>query len=336
MKLLNLAILVAAGVAGTRFVTNRLYERKLQSLKGKTFVVIGASSGFGKGVALKLGRYGANVVLASRRDELLDEVADKINGFGGKALVHPLDISDKEAIESLTQKAVDAFGNIDAWINNSGVYMVGRFWEIPVDEQSKLIDVNLKGYLYGTYAAAARFLEQGYGTIINVGSIDSEIPMAYNAAYASTKAAIRSMGQALNQELRLAGHHDIKVVTIEPWAVDTPLWQHAANYTGGTPRQAAMDDPSKVVDAIIRSLFTRNPEVPVGWKSKMFFHFHRLFPHTSEKMSANMHHKFQYENAPPSHKTSGTLHKPMQAGSGIDGGNRERIRQEEMRRLGIV
>ncbi len=333
MKLLNLALLVTAGVVGVRLVNKRIYQRNLQSLKGKTYVVIGASSGFGKGVALKLGQYGANVVIAARRDELLSEVADKINGFGGKALVVPLDISDKEAIENLRTRAIDAFGNIDGWINNSGVYMVGRFWEIPIDEQSKLIDVNLKGYLYGTYAAATRFIDQGYGTIVNVGSIDSEIPMAYNAAYASTKAAIRSMSQAINQEFRLAGFPDIRVVTIEPWAVDTPLWQHAVNYTGGTPRQAAMDDPSKVVDAIIRSLFTRKQEVPVGWKSATFFHFHRLFPHTSERMSADLHHRYQYENAPPARNTSGNLHRPMKSGTGIDDNNRERIRQEELNRV---
>jgi short-subunit dehydrogenase len=187
----------------------------------------------------------------------------------------------------------------------------------------------LKGVLFGTHTAIKLFIEQGYGTIINMGSIYSEIPSAYNSVYSATKAGVRSLGQALNQELRLNGYKNIKIVTIHPWAVDTPLWRHAANYSGGTPRMVAMDPPRKVVDTVIKSLFTRPKEVSVGYKAKTFFHFHRLFPHTSERMTANIVHKYQIEEAPPADDTSGSLNDPMYAGTGVDDGVRERIKWED-------
>jgi short-subunit dehydrogenase len=326
----RVALPIAIGAIVAGLVLRRIQRNlRTQSLRGKTFVIIGASSGFGKGIALRLGEYGANIVLAARRTELLDDIAVKIQHSGGRATSFTLDISDKDELERLAEFAKNSYGNVDAWINNSGVFMVGKFWEIPIDEQDRLIDVNLKGILYATHTAVKLFIDQGYGTIINMGSIDSEIPTAYNSAYSATKAGVRSIGQSLNQELRLNGLNKIKVVTIHPWAVDTPLWQHAANYSGGTPRMAAMDPPRKVVDTVIKSLFTRPKEVPVGYKAKTFFHFHRLFPHTSERMTANIVHKYQFQDAPPADDTSGTLNEPMYAGTGIDDGVRQRIRWED-------
>ncbi len=321
---------IAAGVIAARLVLKRVQRNlRIENLKGKTFVIIGASSGFGKGIALKLGEYGANIVLAARRTELLDDIAIKIQHSGGRAKSFTLDISNIEELESLAEFAKSTYGHVDAWINNSGVFMIGRFWDIPIDEQNRLVDVNLKGVLFGTHTAIKLFIEQGYGTIINMGSIYSEIPSAYNSVYSATKAGVRSLGQALNQELRLNGYKNIKIVTIHPWAVDTPLWRHAANYSGGTPRMVAMDPPRKVVDTVIKSLFTRPKEVSVGYKAKTFFHFHRLFPHTSERMTANIVHKYQIEEAPPTDDTSGSLNDPMYAGTGIDDGVRERIKWED-------
>lgn len=93
----------------------------------------------------------------------------------------------------------------------------------PIEDQARVIDINLKGLMYGAHAAITQFLRQGQGVLVNVGSIDSEVPLAYQVTYAATKAAVLSKSRSLNQELRLAGHSDsIKVATIMPWAVDTP------------------------------------------------------------------------------------------------------------------
>ncbi len=303
-----------------------------RKVSGKTYVIIGASSGFGKGVAEKLGSYGANVVLAARRTQLLEETADVIRKAGGKALVVTTDISKPEDVQRLADAAVQAYGKVDVWMNNSGVGAIGRFWDIPLEDHARLIDINLKGVIYGSMAAIRLFKAQGYGVLMNTGSIESENPLAYHASYAATKAGIRNFGQALGQELRLNGFNNIKVVTIEPWAADTPFWGHAANYSGGTARMAAMDGPDKVVNAMIRSSLRPRKELPVGWKARGTWISHHIFPHLTERLSANIAHKAQIKNAPPAPPTSGSLFEPVVKGRGVDDGVRKRMKAERKQR----
>jgi len=168
--------------------------------------------------------------------------------------------------------------------------------------------------------------------LINVGSIESENPLAYHASYAATKGAILNLDEALNQELRLSGHKKIKVVTIEPWAFDTPFWRHAANYSGGTPRMAAMDEPRKVVNAVIYSSLHPKKERAVATKAKLTRFFHHLFPHTTERFSANIVHRYQIKTAPPAPPTSGSAFQPMETGRGVDDGVRQRMKQEKQNR----
>ena len=299
---------------------------------GKTFVIVGASSGFGRGVAEQLGAYKANVVLAARRTELLEEVADNVRAAGGAAMVVTMDISKPEDVERLAKEAVEEYGKIDVWINMAGVGAIGHFWDIPLEEQARVVDINLKGFIYGSHAAIKQFRAQGYGRLINMGSIESVNPLAYHPSYAATKAGILNLSQALNHELRLSGLKNIRVITVEPWAVDTPFWRHAANYTGRTPRMAAMDPPEKVVNATIRASLRNKNELPVGWKAKATWVSHHLFPRTTERISANIIHKYQIENAPPAPETSGSVNDAIAAGTGVDDGVRERIKEERKMR----
>ncbi|WP_229254471.1 SDR family NAD(P)-dependent oxidoreductase [Dyadobacter linearis] len=313
--------------------TKPLSKSGQRKLAGKTFVITGASSGFGRGVAEQLGEYKANVVLAARRGDLLEEVADVVRKAGGKAIVVVTDVSRPEDIQRLADTTKTVFGGADFWINDAGVGAIGRFETIPVAEYSKLVDVNFKGVVYGSNAAMALFKAQGHGKLINVGSVESAVPLAYHATYGSTKAAVRALGNVLHQEIRLSGNKkNIKVVTIMPWAVDTPFWGHAANYSGGTPRMAAMDGPGKVVNAIIFSSLHRKRELPVGWKARGAYISHRLFPHFTERISANIIHRYQIKNAPPAPATSGAVFAPMETGRGVDDGVRKRMKQEKKQR----
>lgn len=108
--------------------TSKLGRRGQAKIKGKTFVIIGASSGFGRGVAEQLGAYGANVVIASRRTALLEEVAEKVTSSGGSALVITTDISKPDQVRQLADAAVKRYGKIDVWINMAGVGAIGRFY----------------------------------------------------------------------------------------------------------------------------------------------------------------------------------------------------------------
>lgn len=205
------------------------------ALAGKTYVLFGASSGLGRGVALKLATAGVNLVLAARRTTLLNEIALKATLAGSEVSVITGDISQPEDVQTVLQDAIAHFTTVDVWINFVGVGAIGPFWDIPVEDHARLIDVNLKGLIFSSHGALRQFRTQGYGTLINLGSIDSEVPLAYQASYSASKAGVLSLGRVLNEELRLADLSDtIKVSTIMPWALDTPWWDHAANYSGGT------------------------------------------------------------------------------------------------------
>jgi short-subunit dehydrogenase len=298
-------------------------------IAASTFVVTGASSGLGRGVALEFGTRGGNVVLAARRTDLLEELADEIRAGGGSALVVGTDIANPEEVQRLAEAAVQHFGQIDVWINNAGVTAIGRFWEIPLEDHARLTEVNLHGTIYGSHAALQQFHAQGFGTLVNIGSLLSRLPLANQASYSASKAAVLGLGHALHEELRLSGSGDaIRVVTVLPWAVDTPIWDHAANYSGSTPRMVAIEDPHDVVAAIAWIALHPRKEFPVGWRARAARIGHRIFPSLSQRISANIY-QAQIERAPPAPATSGALHEPMPHTGTIEGGIRERMARED-------
>jgi len=305
---------------------------KDQELSGKTIVVTGASSGFGRGAAQKLAGLGANVVVAARRGDVLDGLVTEIAQTGGSALAVATDVSDAQAVARLAAAAVERFSRIDVWVNNVGIGALGLFWDIPVEDHARVIDVNLKGLIYGAHAALRQFHAQGAGVLVNVGSVDSEVPLAYQASYAASKAAVLSLSRSLNEELRLVGMNDtIKVGTIMPWAVDTPWWTHAANYTGHEPRMALMDDPSIVVDAIVAACSDPKEEQPVGPKARASDISHHIFPDLTERLSAKIADA-EVDKAGPMPHTTGSIYEPTPEGVTVDGGVRERMKREDAQR----
>ncbi len=299
------------------------------ALAGKTVVITGASSGFGRGAALALGAAGARVVVAARRAAALDEVVAEIERDGGSALAVALDIAESQAPKILAARAVERFGGIDVWVNNAGIGALGMFWDIPVRDHDRVVDVNLRGVIHGAHVALNLFVAQGHGTLVNVGSVDSTVPLAYQTVYAATKAAVLSLGRSLNEELRLSGHgDDIRVGTIMPWAVDTPWWTHAANYTGRSPRMGAMDDPGIVVDAIVAACTDPREEQKVGWKARAVAFAEVVAPDATERLSADLSDAESRRGSPTAF-TTGAIYRPMPDTTTIDGGIRERMRRED-------
>jgi len=302
-----------------------------KDLTGAVIVVTGASSGFGRGSALKLASLGARVVVIARRSDLLDGLVAEITAAGGAAIAVPGDVSHPADIARLATAAIERFGRIDVWVNNVGIGALGLFWDIPIEDHARVIDVNLKGLIFGAHAAIRQFIAQGQGTLVNVGSIDSEVPLAYQASYAASKAAVLSLSRSLNEDLKLAGHDAIKVGTIMPWAVDTPWWTHAANYSGHAPRMAAMDDPQIVIDAIVAACTDPREEQPVGPKAHASNLSHHIFPDLTERLSAKIAQS-EVAKASPMAATSGSIHVSQADGLIIDGGIRERMKREDAAR----
>ena len=326
-----LASLLALMLAGCA-APSELGAGDRQRVAGRTYVVTGASSGLGRGAAVKLASYGANVVLAARRANVLQDVAAEARAAGGQALVVPTDVSKPDEVERLADAALARFGRIDVWVNDAAVAAIGRFDDIPVADHARVVDVNLKGVIYGSHAALRQFRRQGFGTLVNIASVEGRVPLAYHASYAATKHAIIGLDAALIQELRLAGADGIKVSTVLPWAVDTPFWDHTANYSGGTPRIYTMDGAAEVVDAIVWDTIHPVKEYAVGWKAAGTVLGARAWPSLAERIAADLVHASQITTAPPAPPTTGSLYEPVQAGTGVEGGARARMDREDQER----
>jgi short-subunit dehydrogenase len=301
-------------------------------IRGKVVVITGASSGFGKGVALKAADQGATVVLAARRTELIEAVAAEINSRGGNALAVTTDVSREEDMERLAQAALARYGRIDVWINNAGIGALGAFDEIPLADHHRVIEVNLNGAITGSHIALREFRRQNRGTLINVGSVSSEIPFPYYASYAASKHGVLGLGLSLYQELRAQGARDIHVSTILPFAADTPWFDHAAHYNGRAPRMVLMDPADKVVDAIVGAISHPRKQISVGFKARLAVASHRLLPGPSQHLAGSVMHRIQEEVAPPAPDSVGALYAPVPQGTGVDGQVRERMQRERHER----
>jgi len=308
----------------------RLSTSKCADINNKVWVVTGASSGLGRGIALEAGNCHAKVVLASRNAAALEEVAGLIRQAGGIAWVLPVDVSDSSAMIRLAQEIVAEWGHIDVWINNAGVTVLGNFWEVPLQEHSRVIDVNFKGTLFGSYVAVQQFNRQEYGTLINIASAESRIPTAYQSAYAASKAAVKNLGVVIRQELRLKGKKNIRIIALDPWALNTPIWDHAANHTGHAPRMGMMDRTPKAVHTVMRAATGRsNRDIAVGWKTRTAYAIHWIAPGFSNRLASDIIYRHQIKMSPQQADTDGNLFKPSAAPLHVETDIRKRMKDEK-------
>jgi NAD(P)-dependent dehydrogenase (short-subunit alcohol dehydrogenase family) len=235
-------------------------------LKDRIVVITGASSGFGKGAALAFSRAGASLVLAARRSELIDELAEECERANGRALAVPTDVSRWEEMEELARAAIDVFGRIDVWVNNAGVGAIGPFQRIPVREHRQVIETNLIGTLYGSYLAYREFLARGRGVLINIASELGRHTVPYYASYVAAKHGVVGLGESLQQEIEQQNLHDIHVCTVLP---------HCPRHAVLRPRVESYGARGAAPQAVARSDEGRQPDRgPRGRPARR--HGHRL------------------------------------------------------------
>jgi NAD(P)-dependent dehydrogenase (short-subunit alcohol dehydrogenase family) len=234
-----------------------------KAMAGSVVVVTGASSGIGRATALELARRGATVVLAARREDALQAVAGRCREVGGQALAVPTDVRDQAAVTALAARAVERFGRIDVWVNNAGVYLLGSVEETPPEPYRQVLETNFFGAVHGARAVLPVFRRQGGGVLVNVASVYAKVAGPYLSAYVASKHAVRALSESLRQELR--GVPGVRVCTVSPSAIDTPLFGHTANYTGRAvkPPPPAYP-PERVARAIVRSALRPRRERIVG------------------------------------------------------------------------
>jgi len=214
-------------------------------------VITGASSGNGRATARKFARDGAAVVLVARDRSALEETAQECVELGGTALPVPADMGDHLAVARVGSEAVERFGRIDVWVNCAAILHFGRIEDTPPEILDQVLRTNVLGYFHGAQIAIEHFRKRGAGTLINISSVLAVTAQPYAAAYVASKAAIRAMSEALRQEV--ADMPRIHVCTVLPYAIDTPICQRAANYSGRLPQPVVPRySPQTVADAVVR------------------------------------------------------------------------------------
>ena len=192
----------------------------IEGIEGKIVVITGASSGLGEATARHLSLRGATVVLGARRLDRIDALAAELAGRGKKAIAVQTDVTQRAQVRHLVEAAVAAYGRIDVMINNAGLMPHSPLERLKVDDWDRMIDVNLKGVLYGIAAALPHMQRQKSGHIINVSSVAGHKVRPGGAVYSATKHAVRALSEGLGQEVK---PYNIRTTVISPGAVATEL-----------------------------------------------------------------------------------------------------------------
>lgn len=196
------------------------------NIENKVVVITGASSGLGEATARHLAARGAAVVLGARRTERLEQIAAEIRQAGGKAEAVAVDVTDRGQVQGLIDAAVRAFGRVDVLVNNAGLMAIAPLDEGKVEEWDRMIDINVKGVLYGIAAALPLFRKQNSGHFINIASVAGvKVFSPGGTVYSGTKFAVRAISEGLRHEVG----GSIRTTTIEPGAVDSEL-KHGSSH----------------------------------------------------------------------------------------------------------
>jgi len=196
------------------------------NIEGKVVIITGASSGIGEATAKELASKGAKVVLAARREDRLKEISASIEKQEGAAVFKMTDVTSQEDMEGLARFAIDSYGRIDVLINNAGLMPLSFLSEKKIVEWDQMIDVNIKGVLYGIAAVLPHMREQKRGHVINISSVAGHTVAPAAAVYSGTKFAVRAITEGLRLE---ESRNNIRTTIISPGAVDTELVQTISN-----------------------------------------------------------------------------------------------------------
>lgn len=191
----------------------------MSEINNKVIIITGASSGLGEATAKRLAKNGAKLMLAARREDRLQKLVAEIEQDGGTAKYQITDVSDRTQVEALAKATQESYGSIDVLINNAGLMPLSPLDSLKIEEWDKMIDINIKGVLYGVAAVLPTMREQKSGQIINLSSVAGHKVFAGGTVYCATKFAVKAISEGIRQE----SNGEIRVTNISPGAVNTEL-----------------------------------------------------------------------------------------------------------------
>jgi len=256
--------------------------------KDKVVVITGGSSGIGKSCALEFARHGAKVVISSRREAVLQNVANEIEALGGKALYVRADIREIDDCKNLIEKSVEAFGGIDILINNAGISMRAAFNELDLKVIKELMDTNFYGTVYCSKFALPHLLKSK-GTIIGISSISGLVPLPGRTGYAASKYAMDGFLNTLRLENRRKG---LNVMIVHPGFTESNIRFTALNKDGlpqaDSPRkEEKMMSSQKVAQIIVKAVQKRERDLILTPQGKLVVWLHKNLPGVADRILLN-------------------------------------------------
>jgi len=233
----------------------------MTDLKNKTAFITGAGKGIGKAVAIALAKEGVNLILVSRTQKDVEQLADEASNLGVKALALTADVSDMNSINAAAEKALAEFKHIDILINSAGIASFGKFLELEPEAWERIIQVNLMGTYYTTRAIIPNMIERQTGDIINISSTAGLNGNALTSAYSASKFAVLGLTDSLMQEMR---KHNIRVTVLTPSTVATDMAKDL-NLTDGNPEKVMQsEDMAELIISQLklnRRVFVKNSSI---------------------------------------------------------------------------
>lgn len=222
----------------------------MADIRGKVVAITGASSGIGEATALLLAERGAKVVLGARRSDRLEALADRITGAGGEAAHARVDVRRRDDLSVFVKVACERYSKLDVLVSNAGIMPNSLLDELRVEDWDAMIDVNIKGVLYGIAAALPVFRKQGFGHFVNTASTAGHKTVATQSVYSGTKFAVRAISEGLRQE---AGDK-LRVTIISPGFTRTNFTESVTNPEIKAQLAESRDKFAMPPDAVARAI----------------------------------------------------------------------------------
>ena len=241
---------------------------RLKPVEEQVVVLMGASSGIGRGTALRFAERGARVVVSARSEEGLNSLVEEVRGKGGQATAIPAEVTEFEQVKMVADRAVEEYGRLDTWVHLAAVLLVASFEETTPEEFARVIDVNLMGQVYGAMAALPHIKREGGGALIHVSSMGAKRSIPLQSAYCASKHGIDGFLESLRVELQRE-KLPISVTQVMPATINTPFFDKARTKLGVKPvAPPPIYQPSIVSEAILHAAENPARDLVIGGTAK--------------------------------------------------------------------